>query len=107
MARKLVLPAVLLFSLLICSCSRNGFKGPVDHNSLIWEWQWVMQTDATPIYGTPYDTLTPASIGILSRQMTLTQDSLYMMVTLSASQQHSEIGKFKIIEALTPGGPVK
>jgi hypothetical protein len=109
MAKNHLLLTISIISLLLFACRREsaGFMGSVDHNSLIGEWKWVMQTNASAINGPPYDTITPASIGILSREMTLTPDSLYTMLTFSASQQQIENGKFKIIQQLTPGGPVK
>src|ERR1700730_919330 len=90
---KTKLPLLLLFTvvLVISACRKNN-SGSVDHNSLIGEWQWVMQTDANAIFGQPYDTLTPASIGILSRKMTLSQDSTYVVITLRSGQQQLETG---------------
>jgi len=103
MARNLLLSAIVLFSLLICSCRRDG----IDHNSLIGEWDWVRQTEASAINGPPYNTLTPANSGG-TRMLSFYGDSTYSMVILSAPYlQRTETGNFKIKEVLSPNGGIK
>jgi hypothetical protein len=95
---------ILLLTLIGYSCKPHA---DINHNSLIGDWQWVRQTNASVINGPPYDTLTPANTGI-TRLLTFHSDSTYSTFTSNASSQPlSESGNFKMKQVLTPGGPIK
>lgn len=103
MAKTYYIPTIILLFLACYSCKPQPY---VNHNSLFGDWQWVQQTDAGVINGTPYDTLTPTSTGEY-RSLIFHDDSTYAStITKTGNQNQFENGNFRMKQVLTPGGPV-
>ena len=103
MRKNHLLLIILLLTLIGHSCKPHA---DINHNSLIGDWQWVRQTNASVINGTPYDTLTPANTGI-ARMLTFHSDSTYSVYTSAPGQPLTENGNFRMKEVITPGGGIK
>jgi hypothetical protein len=70
--------------------------------SLIGEWEWIEQTNAIVINGTPYDTLTPGITG-MTGLLSMNKDSSWSWVVNGLTVDQ---GTFAIDSGLTPAGPV-
>ena len=70
--------------------------------SLIGQWEWVEQTNAIAINGTPFDTLTPGSTG-MTGLLSMNKDSSWSWVVNGLTVDQ---GTFAIDTGLTPDGPI-
>jgi hypothetical protein len=91
----------LVTGICLASCKKDH-SAPSRTPSLIGGWEWIEQTNAIAVNGTPYDTLTPKSTG-MTGFLNMNRDSSWswMVNGLTVDQ-----GTFAIDSGLTPEGPV-
>jgi hypothetical protein len=86
---------------LLASCKKDR-SAASQTPSLIGEWDWVEQTNAIAVNGTPYDTLTPGSTG-MTGLLSMNKDSSWSWVVNGLTVDQ---GTFAIDSGLTPEGPI-
>jgi hypothetical protein len=89
----------LVTGILLASCKKDR-SAPSPTPSLIGQWEWVEQTNAIAVNGTPYDTLTPGSTG-MTGLLSMNKDSSWSWVVNGLTVDQ---GIFAIDSGLTPEG---